>query len=159
MPKRPTIWIDNLVNLTVATGAQGSISLLTGRPPINMNGTTITRTIFDLQLYSTTIAGAHGIQIADLGFGVTSQEAFNAGVFPDPEADERPLRGWLYRTRCTAFQNGVETNPLAFCKGDLRNQRKIDDGEYFMVVTNQAILGTAFSVQMTGIIRVLLKLP
>jgi len=156
---RQTFWIDNVVENTLATGTTIALSLFTGTPPINVRGSTIIRIIFDLNLYSSTVAGAHGVQIQDVAFGMASQEAFNAGVLPDPDSDERPVGGWMYRTRCVAFQNGVGTNPITKCAGDLRSGRKISDGEAFMVLANRASMGTTFAIITSGIIRLLLLLP
>ena len=157
---RRTTWIDNLSSFVVAPGGgQQSQSLLQGVAPEDTRGTTVVRVLYDLQLHSTSVAGAWGVQALDLAFGVTSQEAFAAGVFPDPNADERPVGGWMFRTRCVIAQNGAGAPILTSCKGDLRSGRKLDAGEVYVVANNSDLDGTAFTVRVTGIIRLLLMLP
>ena len=156
---RSTFWIDNLIGLTVSSGSQNSVSLMTGTPPIDARRATITRIVVDLGIFSTTVAGAFGVNLIDFGFGVTSQEAFNAGIFADPNADERSTRGWMYRNRCVVWQNGVGTQIVTGCHADLRTGRKLYDGEPFLVANNLAIVGTTASYQIAGIVRMLLILP
>jgi len=150
---RKTFWVDNPVDLGIVSAAQQSQSLFTGTPPINTRQTTVVRIIIDLKIFSTTVAGAHGVNFINLGIGMASQEAFNAGIFPDPESDE------LYKTRCVAFQNGVGTNPLITCYKDIRSGRKVYDGELFLVATNTNRMGTTASYVLGGEIRVLVMLP
>ena len=159
MAKRQGFWIDNLLNTSVAAAGDGNDSLFTGTPPINTRGVTITRIVLDLALMSITTAGAFGVQAIDIGIGMTSQEAFNAGVFPDPRSDERPVGGWMFRTRCVVAQNGVGTNILYECHRDIRSGRKVSDGEAFIVFNSANILGTTFTVQVVGVVRCLVLLP
>jgi len=156
---RRAIWIDNRISLGVTSGGQQNQSLLQGTPPIDMRGTTVVRSVLDLYLSSTTTAGAWGVSLLDIAIGLTSQEAFNAGVLPDPNADERPVRGWMFRTQCAVAQNGVGAQILYECHRDLRTGRKVDDGEVFMVVDNTALRGATFSVDVTGMVRLLVLLP
>jgi len=115
--------------------------------------------IYDLQLMSTTVAGAWGTQALDLGVGLASVEAFDGGVLPDPNASEFPVGGWMYRTRCVATQNGIGAYVTTPCRGDLRSGRKLDTGIVFMTAFNTPMDGTPFSVRVTGIWRSLLLLP
>ena len=158
MPRR-TVWVDNLLNIGAGTGAENRVSLLTGMAPADTRGTTIVRMVYDFNLMSQTTAGAWGIQLVDIGVGIASQEAFTAAVLPDPNADERPVRGWMFRTRCVVSQNGVGTRILFPCIGDLRSSRKLDDGELYFTFHNAALFGSSFTVQIVGIWRVLLMLP
>jgi len=159
---RQTMWVDTLVNESIATSAQGVITLLgtAVAPEFLQRGNTIVRTIFDLRLYSATVAGAWGVTAVDLAFGIASQESFAVSVVSDPNvAAERPIGGWMYRTRCMVSQNGTGTAILHACTGDLRNMRKLDTGQYFLVANVGALNGATFTVKITGIVRVLLKLP
>jgi len=160
MPKRASDWIDTSLNLVVASGAQGSLSLMTGVAPVNVRRQTLVRTIIGLQMNSTTVAGAWGTQIMDLGIGITSQEAFAAGALPDPvTAGDQPSRGWVFRQRRVVAQNGNGSVVLYDIQFDIRAARKLDDGECFIVIDNTAGLGTAFSVVVTGMVRQLWLLP
>ena len=133
---RSSFWVDNLIGISPPTGGQAFVSLMAGTPPVDARRATIIRIVFDLGIYTNTVTGPWGINLIDIGFGVTSQEAFNAGVISDPNADERPTRGWMYRTRCLGFQNGIGNNMITRCEGDLRSGRKLYDGEPFMVANN-----------------------
>jgi len=158
--RRATDWIDTLVVAQVATGAQTLQSLMTGVAPVNVRRQTLVRTILELDLYSETVAGVWGTQIIDLGIGITSQEAFAAGVVADPvTANDQPSRGWIFRARRVVAQNaagGPVVHPLRI---DIRASRKLDDGECFLVINNTTDLGTAFTVRAAGLIRQLWLLP
>jgi len=157
---RQTDWIDTLVDLNPATGAQDNVSLITGAAPINMRGVTLIRTIIYLGMTSQTTAGAWGVQNLDMAIGITSQEAFAAGVLPDPDiAGDKPSRGWVWRSRQVVTQNGIGAQVLYEVRADIRGARKIENGELFLVVDNNAIAGTAFTMDVTGLVRVLMKLP
>ena len=156
---RPTDWIDTRVNLTIASPSQGRQSLMTGVAPVNMRGMTLIRTIISLGMYSASIAGAWGVQNCDIGIGVASQEAFAAGVVPDPSADaDKPPRGWVYRTSKVVGQNGAGAPIVTVLEADIRGARKIENGELYIVVDNALLLGTSFSVSIDGLIRTLYKL-
>ena len=71
-------WQDTLVALTVGSGTQGSESLMGTVTPNESEGETLVRTIAELSMNSTTVAGAWGLQILDIGLGMMSQEAFGA---------------------------------------------------------------------------------
>ncbi len=108
MPRRASDWIDSLVGLATATGGQSNVSLMSGVAPVNVRRQTLVRTLIELSLYSTTVAGVWGTQIVDIGIGITSQEAFAAGVLADPDtANDQPSRGWIYRTRRVVAQNAA----------------------------------------------------
>ncbi len=160
MPRRATDWIDTVIDRSVASGAQDLFSLMTGVAPVNVRRQTLVRTLISLDFYSESAAGAYGIQQLDIGIGITSQEAFAAGVVADPEvAADQPSRGWIYRTRMGVAQNGVGTQIIYSLRADIRASRKLDDGEGYFVVTNTTERGTSFSVHELGIIRQLWLLP
>ncbi len=156
---RPTDWVDTAVNLTVAAAGQTVISLITGLSPADMRGTTLIRTLVRLFFSSTTVAGAWGFQVAHIGIGITSQEAFAAGVVPDPSVSgDRPARGWVYRSALGVSQNGV-AHPITFdLAADIRGARKIENGELFLAVDQIGLQGTSFATNVQGLVRVLMKL-
>ena len=158
--RRATDWIDTVLAQDTATGAQSLVSLMTGVAPVNVRRQTLVRTIIELSLYSTTVVGAWGTQGVDLGIGITSQEAFAAGVVADPNvSNDQPSRGWIYRTRKVVAQNGAGSQIIFELRGDIRSQRKLDDGECYIVINNGADLGTSFTVRAEGLIRQLWLLP
>jgi len=158
--KRATDWIDSLLSASIASGAQSLLSLMTGVAPVNVRRQTLVRTLVMLSFQSESVAGAWGTQTLDVGIGITSQEAFAAGVVADPNsANDQPSRGWIYRTRKVVAQNGAGSPVMFDVTADIRSQRKLDDGECFLVVNNSAALGTAFSVRMSTLVRQLWLLP
>ncbi len=158
--RRATDWIDTLLDFTVATGAQDLTSLMTGVAPVNVRRQTLIRSLITLDIASTTTAGAWGTQTADIGIGITSQEAFAAGVVADPiTANDQPSRGWIYRTRRMIAQNGIGAVVRYTVQADIRASRKLDDGECFLVTNNTTGQGTAFSLRVVGLVRQLWLLP
>jgi len=160
MPRRASDWLDTMLQPTVTSGAQVLTTLMTGVAPVNVRRQTLVRTIITLDLSSATVAGAWGTQDVTIGIGITSQEAFAAGVVPDPETSgDQPSRGWIYRKRRVVAQNGIGAQVVYVIENDIRASRKLDDGECFIVITNIAIAGTAFSVNVHGLVRQLWLLP
>jgi len=157
---RMTDWIDTVLALSIPTGGQANLSLITGAAPINMRGVTLIRTIINLNIISETTAGAWGIQQLDMAIGITSQEAFAAGTLPDPvTSGDKPSRGWIWRDSVGVSQNGVAGGVLVRVQQDIRGARKIENGELFIVCNSTARQGTTFQSQLFGVIRCLMKLP
>jgi len=158
--RRATDWIDTVVDLSISAGAQELLSLMTGVAPVNVRRQTLIRTLIGLTLSSATVAGVWGTRVLSTGIGITSQEAFAAGVVADPiTANDQPSRGWIYRDRRTVAQNAAGS-PIVFdMRADLRGARKLDDGECYLVMNNTTGLGTSFDIVVTGLIRQLWLLP
>ena len=156
---RPTDWIDTLVQIETSAGACAQDSLMTGVAPVNMRGMTVIRTIVALSLFSNTVAGAWGCMRVNLGIGIASQEAFAAGVIPDPNvATDKPARGWLWRSQQMVSQNGAGSPVVFDVVADIRGARKVENGEVYLTVCNTAYVGTQFQVNAVGLIRQLYKL-
>jgi len=157
---RPTDWIDTIISLTLAPmGGSAIQSLMTGVAPVNMRGMTLIRTIISLSLVSQTVAGAWGVQRANLGIGVADQDAFAAGALPDPDvATDKPARGWVWRSYAGVAQNGSGAPVIYTLTADIRGARKIENGELYIAGVNTDSLGTAFTVFVGGLIRTLYKL-
>ena len=155
---RPTDWIDTHVTLSINSGAQGLQSLMTGVAPVNMRGMTLIRTIISLGMFSTTVAGAWGLQDINIAIGVASQEAFAAAVVPDPSAADKPPRGWVWRSYAAVSQNGSGAPVVATLVADIRGARKIENGELYIVADSGAAGGTAFTTDINGLVRTLYKL-
>jgi len=156
---RPTDWIDTTPSFITPTGGQSFQSLMIGVAPVNMRGMTLIRTILSMTFSSTTVAGAWGRQSVHLAIGVASQEAFAAGALPDPAVPtDKPPRGWVYKTHVGVGQNGAGAAINVDIHADIRGARKIENGELYIIVDNIFIVGTTFSVQMTGLVRTLYKL-
>ena len=156
---RPTDWIDTSVGVSIGNGAQGNVSLMTGVAPVNMRGMTLIRTIISLSMFSTEVAGAWGVQVISIGIGVASQEAFAAGVLPDPTTPgDKPPRGWVYRTQQSIWQNGAGAPVVAQINADIRGARKIENGELYIICDNNSVAGTTFGMRLQGLVRTLYKL-
>ncbi len=156
---RPTDWIDTRVIMSAVSGGQARQSLMTGVAPVNMRGMTVIRTIVVLGMISQDVAGAWGIQQIDLAIGVASQEAFAAGVVPDPNSDtDKPPRGWVFRSQRLVAQNGVGHQVVFPLEMDIRGARKIENGELYVVANNTFVNGTSFTVKVQGLVRTLYKL-
>ncbi len=159
MPRR-TDWVDTILNLEVTVGAQTQTGLMTGLSTADTRGLTIIRTILQIEMFSNNIAGAFGVALMDLAIGITSQEAFAAGVVPDPRtSSDRPPRGWMWRTSKLVTQNGVGTSIVTTYAADVRGGRKVENGAVFMVADHTALLGAGFQVNVRGLCRMLTKLP
>ena len=152
-------WIDTRVGLTIANLAQDRTAIDGASTQVVQRGTTIIRTIVSIDINSASVAGAWGIQLADLAIGIGDREAFSVGTLPDPSsAIDKPARGWMWRTSITVSQNGVGGEVIHRIRADVRGARKIDLGRAYLIVDNTAIGGTTFSIEVRGLIRTLVKL-
>ena len=124
---------------------------------------TCVRLIVDFEVGVTSLQEAEFSQIIDLGIGVTSFEAFTAGVVPDPKATaDYPRDGWLY-VASKLVEQSVPTGatPVAMYRKnavfqvDLRAGRKVDRGVLYSILENTAMTGTATNLLVTGRIRAL----
>ena len=158
MPRR-SMWHDSPLSMSVTSGAQNEEDLWS-ETDADMRGHTVVRVIINVDLASTTVSGAWGTQLVDLGIGMISTEAIGASVFPDPNIDsERPQGGWMYRTRRIVAQNGTGT-PVVYTVGaDIRSARKVDQVKLFLIVNNNVNRGTSFAIDVSGMIRVLSLMP
>ena len=144
----------------VASGSQGILQMILTLTADENRGATITRLIAEFALSSTTVAGAWGKQLVDLGLAMIERDAFSAAAVPDPDVStDEPGRGWLYRTRCVVAQNGTGAPVLFPCKFDIRSQRKLDSAVLVLIINNTASTGTNFTVEVQGILRTLILLP
>ena len=89
-----------------------------------------------------------------MGIGIASQDAFAAGVFPDPDTQQdEPQRGWIWRDDYLVQDSTNTLPPILRVSFDLHSQRKIDRGELYYVVDNNLVVGTAFNIRVKGLIR------
>ncbi len=160
MAARMTDWMDTVITLNPTNGGSDNVSLITGAAPINMRGATLIRTLVRLDFSSATVAGAWGIHECQFAIGIASQEAFAAGVLPDPRtATDKPPRGWVYRSAAGVMQNGATGGQIVTAvQADIRGARKIENGEVYLIVDSDATAGTAFTVNVRGLVRMLVKL-
>ena len=157
---RKATWIDTIVSFTVANGAQQLVSLMGGMTPVDSRGFTLTRTIIEVSFAPPT-AVSDGYQVASYGVGLVSQEAFVAGVVPDPDqAADRPARGWVYRgSMLVAGAANMTSHVPARLEKDIRSQRRVDDGEMIFIMNNGSADGTTFTMTVQGLVRTAYLLP
>jgi len=159
MVTRQVDWQDTQISLEIATGAQGSTRVDGSVTDVVARRLTVIRTIIALDVFSTSVAGAWGVQECAIGIGVISREAFAAGVLPDPvEATDKPTRGWLWRTHQCVSQNGIGTPILVRIEGDFRGARKLDAGVLLLIANNTTLDGTTFTYRLRGLVRCLFKI-
>ena len=154
----PTLWIDTILDFQVATGAQGNISLMTGvsATQTRFDRMTLLRTILGFDIANTVHDSGEGSQSVSLGVGITSQEAFAAGTLPDPEVSgDFPRLGWIWRARYRIWGFAAD-QPAVFTRRvdlDLRSQRKLENGEAYLIVSNVANEGSTALIEVTGMLR------
>ena len=162
---RTPYWIDTLVAVQLADAGKTNPDLTGPFDAQQRRGMTVTRMLVHLAFLTTTEGGVEGIAAIDCGIGVASREAHAAASLPDPETEEdRPARGWLWRDRYVVREtiqgsNLVSPGYFTEVKADIRARRKMDDGVLWLALTNTGLAGTGFSVQIAGIVRVLVLLP
>jgi len=152
------LWIDTLVNADVPNGGQAAQDLTTDftSEATRLSQMTLMRMIVRLDIAYTVHDAGEGSQRVGIGFGIESQEAFAAGVHPDPlTASDFPARGWIYRGAWRVFgfaadQPAVSIRELNF---DIRARRKLENGLSFIVSDNQALEGVASTVRIFGLVR------
>jgi len=159
MARRPTTWVDTIMSRALVNGGQQTQSLILEMSAGDKRQATVIRTIIQLSLHSSTVAGAWGVQRVDIGMGLASQESFTAGVVPDPNvATDKPIKGWMWRTSVLVSQNGIGTPITVPIVADVRGARKIEQGELYMVANSISVDGTTFTCSWDGLVRVLIKI-
>ena len=161
--KRGTSWYDT--NINGSAGAGGGSSSPQALFPTDVlardiPGITVIRTLVDLSIHPTVPVSVFGGQNVRLGVGMVTADAFLAAALPDLNSvSEEPIRGWIFKNARHAFQseNSFQFGSLHL---DIHSQRKVDlDTEIYFQFQNEDMTGTAFSVEVTGLIRMLVKLP
>ena len=154
----PRVWLDTLFDSDVASGAQSITSLVLDwdRTELRSTQMTLLRTIVGLDLGYTVHDAGEGSQAISIGIGITSLEAFTAGVIPDPNvAIEYPVRGWIWRYKCRVFGFAAD-QPAVFTRRidiDLRAMRKLENGVCYMTVNNDPVEGVASAIRRVGLVR------
>ena len=156
MPK--TLWIDTLVDEDITAGTASTISLMTGVSSVQtrFDAMTLLRTIIGIDLAYLIHDAGEGSHSIDLGIGVTSQDAFTAGGFPDVRtATDFPTRGWVYRARYRVFGFAADQPAVysARVDRDIRSRRKLDNGECYLTMNATLLEGAATAMNVIGLIR------
>jgi len=160
MVSRNRAWADaRFIGTVLAAGTPIAANLLVDAPTLDT--LTATRIIGDVTvLYDQASTVVDSLSLVECGIGVTSVEAFAAGVgsLPTPDiSTEYPPRGWLYCAGQAVYQQAESTGVLstnARFVFDVGAMRKIDKGVLFVVFTNtNLVIGGA--MRIVGRIRTL----
>ncbi len=98
----------------------------------------------------------------DIGIGVSDTEAFAAGTLPDPVIpSDQPARGWVWRDAIPIIDSiDSYDHPPVEVKGDIRSKRSMSvQTELYLILDAGGLLGTAFTIETSGLIRCLFALP
>ena len=157
-PRRRRQWQDFLVTADVADSAQANANLLDG-VITETKGLTAVRFIIRLDLRpSTWVSNSTDSQMVTMGIGIFTADAISGSVYPDPNVStDHPGAGWLWRY-CTLVNEDQASGP-ARIDVDLRSMRKVMYGGTRLVINNDPDVGTAFTVSVRGLIRILYLLP
>ena len=156
----PNIWIDTNIDNDVAIGTQFVLSLMTGiaATQTRFERMTLRRTVIGMDVARTVHDSGEGSERIGIGIGITSQEAFTTSppAVPDPlNPADFPVRGWIWRGVYRVFGFAAD-QPAIFTRRidlDLRSQRKLENGEAFLVSDVLAVEGSNSTVRITGMIR------
>ena len=157
---RPRAWGDTIVDSNVA-GSQLNFDLLAELTPADVK--TVVRLIIHINLVPAE-DGTTGVTVQriPMGIQVVSQEAFLAGVVPDPgTAADVPTLGWMYRDVLLEYTDINSTSQILTwsfpeVRLDLRANRKVDRGVLCWTVgVKSPVVGVAHNLRMLGVIRAL----
>ena len=156
-----TLWIDTNIDSDVASGATTQVNLIgefAAFQDLRLARLTLLRTIVRLDIAATVHDSGEGSQRVSMGAGIASNEAISGNTTSDPEdASEHPTRGWIFRGVWRAFGFAADQPAISVREVnlDLRARRKLENGIPFLSINNAAQEGTAFTVNVTGIMRML----
>ena len=163
---RRTTWIDTLMDLVVVSGGQEVLTLSSQLSALQTRGRTIVRMIMCYSLCPNNFGVVDGIMRVDVGVGMFDQEAFAVESLPDPDTrDDQPGNGWMYRCQHLvldrddiAGQSLYQTR-IVEVNRDLRAMRKVDGREPGIIFDSNIFQGVGFTVQISGIVRLLMLEP
>ena len=157
---RRAAWADRLMDDSLTNGAQLIFDLMPSLDIDERTNITVVRQIIDLTLTPEPTSGVVGTMRADFGIGLVSVDAQVAGAVPEPSVQtDRPSQGWLWRWRGVVLDDTTQVPINTRVMADLRAKRRVSSGVLVMIADGTAISGTAFVVNVTGIIRTLFLLP
>ena len=156
--RRRTVWANTHVSVSIPNAGESLFSLHAQVLSENFD-LTVVRTLISLDILEGVTAAVVGIQAVYMGIGIASQESFNASVVPNPQIiTESPARGWLWKAmRLVQGTQTLNSYRIVHIEYDIAAQRKLDKGEMYMVIENNAFDGVAGAVRVHGEIRTLFK--
>ena len=155
-----TFWSDTLVSQDIAVSSQQHLSLIDqfSKDQLRMGQVTLLRTIIGIDCAAVVHDSGEGSSTLSIGIGVASQEAFLAGTLPDPNAaTDFPTKGWIFRARgrVFGFPTGAPQVQSWRIDRDIRARRILDNGEPYIILTNDVNEGSTVVLRVTGLIRCL----
>jgi len=153
-----TLWVDTVIDFDTTIANQTALSLMSGVSSTETRFTrmTLLRTIVGLDVGMLVHDSGEGSNKVTLGIAIASQEAFAASNLPDPETStDFPTRGWIWRARYRVFGFAAD-QPAVFTRRidlDLGSRRKLENGEAYIIVTNEAMEGVNSTITTVGIVR------
>ena len=160
---RRTAWDDELVNTVVVNGGTTvAIRLMNNVADAEKRGCTVVRMIMGVDLLAEPPGVVSSTQRFTMGVGMISDDAFAGSVFPDPDTDsDFPVNGWMHRSVHSIRDELLATGVIATVRvdRDIRSQRKVERSTLALFVQNTNTEGAGNSIRITGLVRVLYKLP
>jgi len=155
-----TFWSDTLISSDIAVSSQQHLGLIDQftKDQLRMGQVTLLRTIIGIDCAAVIHESGAGSSTLSMGIGVASQEAFLAGTLPDPNtATDFPTKGWIFRARGRVFAFPVGAPQVYSWRidRDIRARRILDNGEPYMIFTNDTNEGSTTALRVTGLVRCL----
>ena len=160
--RRQTAWNDELFNVTLGAGLGDEFLIFQDSADSEKRGCTMGRTIIGFDILPADPGVGSGSQRVSLGIALASDDAFAAGALADPETQsDYPVGGWLWRWSGVVRDETLGVGPMVYPRLDLdlRAMRKLDRTSVYMALKNDNLEGTAFTIRLAGLIRILYKLP
>ena len=154
----PRLWIDTELSLIVTVGTPLLRTLMTGvtSTDTRLSQMTLLRTIVGFDVARTVHDSGEGSERLHAGIGIASQEGFASGNVAQPGImTDFPARGWVWRNHWRIWGFAAD-QPAIFTRRvdlSLKSQRKLENGEAYIMFNLTAIEGVASTTTVTGIIR------
>ncbi len=154
------------MNITLVSAAAPTIvSLLDGMSNNDKRASTITRMLFRLFGFESSLNEGLAMSTVYMGVGIASQEALALGETALPDINvfsDRPRLGWYTRDHMmvpSSSASVIAPIPLGVIRSDVRSMRKLENGELYLTMASSTVLGLGFDVAIRGLVRTLVRLP
>ena len=156
-PRRRREWQDFFIDEVINVGEIDQEQLVR-QEGLDAKGMTLVRMIIGLNVISDGIVNdSVDIVEINLGVGLVSFDILETSLEINVgNQNDVPMSGWLWRKRVLVGEIWQSQNRI---DEDLRSQRKLMYGQPRIFVSSSLNSGTAFAVEVTGLIRCLYLLP
>jgi len=154
MANRRRQWQDFHINEVTLATEEDFAGLLQGDVD-DTKGMTLVRMVIRLSFTADPrVASGVDQMVMAMGIGMVSSEAIASGNFPNANLfQEIPLTGWMWKYRVTV-SNSAES-AIVRVDADIRSQRKVMYGSPVLLLANNLVDNTPFTIITTGLIRCL----